>query len=131
MKRHLYPALLAALVVLIGCTTTKLVETPPGSGEYKKIAEVDPKLVAALEATGQLNEASKLFNPFSGAVTIALGSISAFATWFAQRKQKQLDATIIGVEAKGGSDVKEAIQAAAMAKGVEKSLNKAVKSVTG
>ena len=131
MKRHMYPALLAALVVLIGCTTTKLVETPPGSGTYQKVVEVDPKLKAGLEAASQLNEASKLFNPFSGAVSIVLGTIASLATWNAQRKNSQLDAVISGVEAKGGSEVKAAIKSAAMCKGVEKSLNKSVKAVTG
>ncbi len=131
MKRHLYPALFAALFVLIGCTTTKLIENPPGSGKFEEVAVVDPKLQSALEAANAVNEASKPFNPVSGAVSIALGTIASFAAWFAQRKNAQLRATIIGVEAKGGSDVKAAIRSAAMASGVESSLNKVVASITG
>ncbi len=130
MKRHLYPALLAILFV-IGCTTTKLVETPPGSGNFQKVTEVDPKLTAGLEAAGQLNEASKLFNPFYTPISLGLGAIASFATWFARRRTSQLNAVITGVEAAGGVDVKAAIKSAAMASGVEKSLQEQVKSVTG
>ena len=130
MKTKLY-LIIATVLVIVGCTTTKLVENPPGSGKFEKVVDVDPKLQAALDAANSINEASKPFNTFSGAVAIGLTTIASFATWFARRKTAQLNATIAGVEAKGGSDVKAAIKSAAMAAGVENSLNKAVKSVTG
>jgi hypothetical protein len=125
------PTLFVAALILAGCTTTKLVENPPGSGKYDKVVEVDPKLKSALDAAKQLNDGSALFNPYSGAIAIVLGATTALAEWRARRKNDLLRATIAGVEAKGGTDVKEAIKSAAMTTGVEAALNKAVKSVTG
>jgi hypothetical protein len=125
------PTLFVAALILAGCTTTKVVEKPPGSGNFEKVVEVDPRLKAGIDAAKQLNDGSALFNPYSGAIAIVLGATTALAEWRARRKNDLLRATIAGVEAKGGSDVKEAIKNAAMTLGVEASLNKSVKSITG
>jgi hypothetical protein len=130
MKTKLRIAL-AIMLVMVGCTVTKLVENPPGSGKYDKVVEVDPKLTSGLEAAKAVNDAAKPFFPFSPVVDIGLGTVAALAAWFAKRKSDQLKATIVGVEAKGGEAVKTAIKEAAMASGVESGLNKVVKSITG
>lgn len=125
--------LLAAVLVIAGCTVTRTFEDPPGSGNTKTEHVVDPKLAGGLEAAKAINDASAPFSPFAGLIGIAIGAVGAGATWFAKYKntRDQLHATIIGVEQKGGEDVKAAIRDAAMAAGVESSLGKVVQKVTG
>ena len=131
MKRTLTIVALVAVTAFIGCTTTKLVETPPGSGNYKEVAEVDPRLTAGLETATGVNTVTAPFNPWHGLVTIGIGTIAAIGEWNRRRKQAQLDAVVAGVEAKGGEAVKEAIKNIAMTQKIEGELNKTVKRVTG
>ena len=124
-------ALAALVIVLAGCTTAKVAETPPGSGHYTTNVVVDPKLEAALTTIGSVNAATTPVNPFSGLITIGLAAITAGASWFAKRKNDALNATIAGVEKAGTPEVKKAIMNEAISAGVEASLNKSVQNVTG
>lgn len=123
--------LLAAAIAIAGCTTTKLVEDPPGSGTFKKVAETDPRFTKGLETTKGVAEVFGPVNPWHGLVTILLGGAAAVAEWNKRRKQAQLDAVITGVENAGNEAVKKEIRAAAMATKVEAQLNDSVKKVTG
>jgi len=124
-------SLIVIALVLIGCTTTRLVETPPGSGNYKKVAETDPRVTTGLNTATGVNDVLGPINPWHGLVTLGITTIAGVAEWNRRRKQTQLDTVIAGVEAKGGADVKEAIKNIAMANGVESALNKSVAKVTG
>jgi len=123
--------LLATVLMIVGCTTTKLVEDPPGSGKFKQVAETDPRFTTGLQTTEGVAGVFAPINPWHGLVTVLLGAAGGIAEWNRRRKQAQLDAVIAGVEAKGGTDVKTAIQNIAMTKGVEDALNKSVQKVTG
>lgn len=124
------------MAVIVGCTTTKIDETPPGSGVYTTNVVIDPKLETALTTIGAVNEATKPVNPFSGLITIGLAAITAGASWFAKRKNDQLlastgqlKAVIQGVEIANATGVKEAIKAQAIVLGAEELLNSTVQKV--
>lgn len=131
MKKTLMLMIATMAIIIVGCTTTKLVETPPGSGVFKKVAEVDPRVTTGLNTATGISEVVGPINLWHGIVTIGIGAVAAFAEWNKRRKQAQLDAVVAGVEAKGGTDVKEAIKTAAMASGIEAELNKTVTRITG
>ena len=122
---------IAVLVLMAGCATTKLIETPPGSGNYQKVAETDPRVTNALQTGTAVNDATALFNPWHGLVTVLLGAGAGIAEWNRRRKQAQLDAVVGGVEASGSPELKKTIQTIALAKGVEAGLNDTVVRVTG
>jgi len=123
-------------VALIGCTSTKVTETPPGSGNYATNYVVDPRLVTAIETAKAVNDATAPVNPFSGAVEIGLGAVAALAAWFAKRKNDQanqhallLKTVVQGVENAGNSEVKATIQKHAVNIGVEGDLSSAVAKI--
>lgn len=124
---------LVSLVVLIGCTIPVVIENPPGSGNLSTNHVTDPRFTKTVETIGAVNDATAGINPWHGLIAIILGAVSSGAAAWAKIRntQKQLTTVVAGVEAKGGSDVKEAIQNIAMAKGIEDQLNKTVKKVTG
>jgi len=129
-------SILVLSAVLIGCTSTKVSETPPGSGNYSTNYVVDPRLVTAIETAKAVNDATKPVNPFSGAVEIGLGAVAALAAWFAKRKNDQanqqallLKTVVQGVENAGNAEVKAAIQKHAVNVGVEGKLGDAVSKV--
>jgi len=132
-------ALALAATVVVGCTTTEVRETPPGSGVYSTNVVVDPKLTTALETIGAINTATEPVNPASAPITITLAAISAIAAWVAKRKNdalnntsNQLKAVIQGVEAVPSVDVKAAIQKQATVLGVESDLYSRVqKTING
>lgn len=134
-KKTLFALALAA-IALIGCTVTRQVENPPGSGNYVPQHVVDPRLTSALETAGAVNSATALVNPYSPVLEIGLGAAAAIATWFAKRKNDQsnqnaalLKTVIQGVENSGSSDVKTAIQTHAVNIGVEGQLGTFVAKV--
>ena len=122
---------IAMLSFIVGCTTTKLVETPPGSGQYKKVAETDPRFTTGLQTAEGVARVFGPINPWHGLVTIGLGAAAAIAEWNKRRKQAQLDAVITGVEAADNPAVKKAIYDASVAAKVEPQLSQSVKNVTG
>lgn len=123
---------IVALASLItACTVTKLVETPPGSGQFKPVAETDPRFTKGLETAEGVSGVFGPINPWHGLVTILLGGAAAVAEWNKRRKQAVLDAVITGVESADNVQVKKAINNAAMAAKVEPLLNESVKKVTG
>lgn len=123
--------LIMCMVGLTACTVTKLVETPPGSGQYKKVAETDPRVTGTLNTIGATNDATSPINPWHGLITIGLGAAAAVAEWNRRRKQAQLDAVVTGVETAGDEATKKAINKVALAQKVEGDLNKTVQRVTG
>lgn len=129
MKKIL--TILALGIIVIGCTTTKLAETPPGSGNYKKVVEVDPRLTTGLGTATGVNDVIGPINPWHGLVTLGITTIAGVAEWNRRRKQAQLDAVITGVEKADNAAVKKAINEAALDAKVAVGLNAAVKKVTG
>lgn len=123
--------IMALAALLTACTVTKLVETPPGSGQYKPTAETDPRFTKGLETAEGVAGVFGPINPWHGLVTILFGGAAAIAEWNKRRKQAQLDAVITGVEAADSGAVKKAIYDAAVAAKVEPALNKTVKNLTG
>ena len=130
-----YIAFLVCIVALASlitaCTVTRLVETPPGSGQYKKVVDTDPRFKNGLDAANATNDATALINPWHGLVTIGLGAAAAIAEWNRRRKQAVVDAVITGVETAGDEATKKAINKVALAQKVEGDLNKSVQRVTG
>lgn len=124
---------LTMAVVLIGCTTTRVSEEPPGSGNYSTNVVLDPRFTNAVGTIGAVNDATQGVNPFHGLVSIALGAVAAGAGWWVKYKntRRQLETVIAGVEAVGGTAVKAAIREQAVADKIEGSLSKTVKQVTG
>lgn len=122
---------LTLILLIVGCAVTRTIEDPPGSGHLKKVAETDPRFTNALNTAKAVGDATAPVNPWYGLVTVLFGAAAGVAEWNRRRKQAQLDAVIAGVEAKGGTEVKTAIQNVAMANGVEAALNKSVQKVTG
>lgn len=129
-------ALLTLSAILIGCTATKVTETAPGSGQYTTNVVVDPKLETALTTAGSINAATAPVNPFSGLIDIGLGAIALGASWFAKRKNDQLNSKTVllktvvqSVDAIDQKNVKDAIQAHAVKVGVEGELSQFVKQV--
>lgn len=131
MKKLLLGALLC--VSLAACTTTKVVEEPPGSGNYSTNVVLDPKFTNAVGTIGAVNDATAPINPFHGLISIGLGAVAAGAAWWAKYKntRRQLETVIAGVESVGGAAVKTAIHNQAVADKIEGSLSKTVKQVTG
>ena len=122
--------------LLLGCTTTKITETPPGSGNYSTNVVVDPKLETALATAGAINTATAPVNPFSPLVEIVLGAITVGAGWYAKKKNDDaasktilLKTVVQSVDAIDQQPVKDAIQAHAVKVGVEGELSKFVKQV--
>lgn len=124
-------ALLIIAAIVAGCTTTQVREEPPGSGNYQTNTIVDPRVTTTLETIGAVNEATKTVNPLSPFVTIAIAAAGAIAAEIARRKNAALTAVIAGVERAGSPEVKKTIQSKALSAGVEKTLNAAVRKVTG
>lgn len=123
-------------ICFAGCTTTKVTETPPGSGNFQTNSAVDPKFTSTLETIGAINEASKPVNPFSGLVSIGLATAAAIATWVAKRKNDQnaqtsqlLKVVVQGVEQADNAEVKSTIQNHAVNIGVEGKLNDTVSKI--
>lgn len=137
MKKLLISLAVTALLVT-GCTTPQVAETPPGSGNYSTNYITDPKLTAALTTIGAVNAATAPVNPYSPLVEIGLGAAALMASWFAKRKNDQaatsaalLKATVIGVEDAAHPETKKAIQESASRLGVEGELGTFVRSVNG
>lgn len=126
-----YIAVGLLLTTLYGCTVTRTVEEPPGSGNLKKVAETDPRFTQVTDTIGAVNTATSPINPWHGLVTIGLAAATAIAEWNRRRKQAVIDAVVSGVEVSGSTEAKQAIQKAALAQGVEATLNKTVQRVTG
>lgn len=124
------------VAIIVGCTTTEVKETAPGSGVYSTNVVVDPKFETALTTVKAVNTATAPLNPFSPLVEITLGAIAAGATWFAKRKNDQnaqnallLKTVIQGVENAATPAVKQAIQDHASRIGVEGELGTTVQQV--
>lgn len=136
MKLRSLISIVALSVVIIGCTTTKRTETPPGSGNYQTNAIVDPRFESTISTIGAVNSATAGVNPFSPLISIGLGAATAIATWFAKRKNDQaaqsnllLRTVVQGVEQSGSSEVKSAIEKHASRIGVEGSLGPTVAKI--
>lgn len=130
--KHLVVGLvLTAILLIVGCAVTRVVEDPPGSGQFKKVAETDPRFTKGLETAEGVAGVFGPINPWHGLVTILLGGAAAVAEWNKRRKQAQLDAVITGVENAGSDAVKKEIRSAAMATKIEPLLNESVKKLTG
>lgn len=129
---HAIVALVLTIVLVVaGCAVTRTIEDPPGSGNFKQVAETDPRFTKGLGTAEGVAGVFGPINPWHGIVTILLGGAAAVAEWNKRRKQAQLDAVIAGVEAADNVQVKKAINVAAMAAKVEPQLNESVKKVTG
>ena len=135
-KTKIIATILVIAAIIVGCTTTKVTETPPGSGIYSTNVVVDPKLTTALETIGAINTATTPVNPVSAPITITLAAISAIAAWVAKRKNdalsntaSQLKAVIQGVESSPGTETKAAVQKQATILGVESDLYSTVQKV--
>lgn len=129
-------SVMAAALLVAGCTTARVTESPPGSGNYSTNYVVDPRLEAGLVTAGAVNAATAPVNPFSPLVEIGLGAVAAAATWFAKRKNDQatqanslLKVVVQGVENSDNADAKKAIQAHAVNVGAEGALNSAVAKI--
>lgn len=137
IKRIITIVALVAATAIIGCTSTKVTETPPGSGNFVTNHIVDPNLTAGLETAKAINDATKPVNPFAGVVEIGLGTIAALAAWFAKRKNDQatqstllLRTVVQGVEQADDTKVKETIEKHATKMGVQGPLGTAVAKIT-
>jgi hypothetical protein len=138
MKHLKYIISVAAIgIILLGCTTAKVSENPPGSGNYKTNYVTDPRVTSTIDTIAAVNDATKAANPFSGVVSIGLATAAALASWIAKRKNDsltnvsgQLQAVVQGIEmAPSNQEVKDAIQSHATRMGVEGELSKTVLKV--
>lgn len=89
-----------------------------------------------MTTAGAINAATSPVNPFSGLIDIGLGAIALGASWFAKRKNDQLNSKTVllktvvqSVDAIDQKNVKDAIQAHAVKVGVEGELSQFVKQV--
>ena len=128
--------LATAALLLVGCTTTKVDETPPGSGHYTTNTIVSPKLEAVLTTAGAVNTATAPVNPFSPLITIGLAAITAGASWFAKYKNDKANSSALllrtvvqGVENSGSAEAKKAIETHAINLGVEGDLGQTVRHI--
>jgi hypothetical protein len=135
-KLTLIVSTLALAGILIGCTTTKVTEEPPGSGQFSTNHVVDPKLTTGLQTVGAVNEATRAVNPFAPLVDIGLAAALAIAAFVAKRKNDQasqakllLKTVIQGVETADNQEVKAVIEKHAVNVGVEGKLSGAVARV--
>lgn len=131
LKHIIVAIVMTAVLLIVGCAVTRVIEDPPGSGNLKKVAETDPRFTKGLQTAEGVAGVFGPINPWHGLVTILLGGAAAVADWNRRRKQAVLDAVITGVENAGSDATKKAINAAAMAAKVEPALNEDVKKITG
>lgn len=127
---------MASLLLLAGCTTTKVTEAPPGSGNYSTNVVVDPKLTGALETVKAVNDATAAVNPYATPINLGLGLVGAIAAWVAKRKNDKLNSSnallkvvVQGVDQANNPIVKEAIAKHATMVGVEGELSQVVNKV--
>jgi hypothetical protein len=142
MKLLLYTAALLLCIAMIASCKTGGLFVPVVSTNYVSDRgglwspivstnyAVNPALTNAFSAA---NDLSKPF-PWNGVVQTITGAALAVLGVFAKRKSNQaalVPALVDGVETANNSDVKKAIETAAIRAGVQHDLHKTVKRLTG
>lgn len=135
-KTKVILALATVAIILAACTTTKVSENPPGSGNYSTNVIVDPRLSGTIDTIKAVNDATAGVNPWNVPINLGLGLVASIAAWVAKKKNDDLankalllKTLIQSVDAQDNQGVKDAIQNHATKIGVEGELNQVVKQV--